>query len=45
MLEYKIDDAEGPVEIEIDCSSFPPGIYMVTVKNELQIITRKVVVN
>ena len=44
MFEHKIDDAEGPVEIEIDCSSFSPAVYMVTMKNESQIITKKVVV-
>jgi hypothetical protein len=43
MLENKVKLTEKPVEIKIDCSSFSPGIYMVTMKNETQIFTKKVI--
>ncbi len=44
MLENIIDDTENLAEIGIDCSSFPPGLYLITLKNDSQILTKKVVI-
>lgn len=44
VLENQITDAQVSSNIQLNCSLFTPGIYLITVKNETQTHTNKVVI-